>query len=96
MRWNSQQTSRFSYQVTSSADSRAVFLDKLKEMDEIPEDYKKQFVNIKKTNFDRLIGDPDVRKLVGVDSIDGRYELPNGVNQYLLEILHDLALQILM
>lgn len=91
VRWNSQQTSRFSYQVTSSADSRAVFLDKLKEMDEIPEDYKKQFVNIKKTNFDRLIGDPDVRKLVGVDNIDGRYELPNGVNQYLLEILHDLA-----
>lgn len=91
VRWDSQQTSRFSYQTSGSTDSRIVFLDALKELDSIPENYKEHFINIKKTNFDRLMGDPDVRDLVGVVNLNGKYELPNGVNEYLLAILYDLA-----
>lgn len=91
VRWDGQQTSRFSYQISGSADSRIVFLDSLKALDEIPEEYKAHFIDIKKTNFDRLMGDPDVRNLVGVENVNGKFELPNGVNAYLLEILYDLA-----
>lgn len=91
VRWDGQQTSRFSYQTSGTSDPRIVFLDALKELEEIPREYKDHFISIKKTNFDRLMGDPDVRNLVGVENVDGSFELTNGVNAYLLEVLYDLA-----
>lgn len=91
VRWDGQQTSRFSYQVSGATDSRIIFFDYLKELDAIPLSYKERFSYIKKTNFDRLMGDPDVRALIGVESAGGKFSLINGVNAYLLEILYDLA-----
>lgn len=91
VRWDGQQTSRFSYQTSGVTDPRIVFLDALKELEDIPREYKDHFINIKKTNFDRLMGDPDVRNLVGVENVDGSFELTNGVNAFLLEVLYDLA-----
>lgn len=91
VRWDGQQTSRFSYQTSGATDPRIIFLDSLKDLEEIPREYKDHFINIKKTNFDRLMGDPDVRNLVGVESVSGKFELSNGVNAYLLEVLYDLA-----
>lgn len=91
VRWDGQQTSRFSYQARGITDPRIIFFDYLKELDTIPLPYKERFSNIKKTNFDRLMGDPDVRALIGVESAEGKFSLINGVNAYLLEILYDLA-----
>ena len=91
VRWNGQQTSRFANRISGTTDSYIIFLDALKELKEIPSEYKEHFINIKKTNFDRLMGDPDVRKLVGVENINGKFQLSNGVNDYLLELLYDLA-----
>lgn len=91
VRWDGQQTGRFNNQTSGASDQRMVFLDALKELEEIPDKYKVNFANIKKTNFDRLMGDPDVRNLVGVEIADGRFALANGVNAYLLELLYDLA-----
>lgn len=92
VRWDGQQTSRFSAQTSGNADNCIVFLDKLKTRSEIPQAYKDAFSSIKKTNFDRLMGDPDVRALLGIDIENGKFILSNGVNTYLLFVLYDLAI----
>ena len=92
VRWDGQQTSRFSAQTSGNADNRIVFLDELKMRSEIPQTYKDAFSSIKKTNFDRLMGDPDVRALLGIDVENGKFILSNGVNTYLLFVLYDLAI----
>lgn len=92
VRWDGQQTSRFSAQTSGNTDNRIVFLDELKLRSEIPQTYKDAFSNIKKTNFDRLMGDPDVRALLGIDVENGKFILSNGVNTYLLFVLNDLAI----
>jgi hypothetical protein len=89
--WNAQQTSRFRLLSADKPDKYGLFLDELKQHDGIPQSYKGEFANIKKTNLDRLMGDPDARRLLGVVSRDGHYVLENGVNQYLLAVLHDLV-----
>lgn len=90
VRWDGQQTSRFNSQTSGIVDARIVFLDELRSLREIPEEYKERFHLIKKTNFDRLTKDPDVRELLGIDVIDNKLVLINGVNSYLLEVLYDL------
>lgn len=92
VRWDGQQTSRFSAQTSGNADNRIVFLDELKMRSEIPLAYKDAFSNIKKTNFDRLLGDPDIRALLGIDVENGKFILSSGVNTYLLFVLYDLAI----
>lgn len=89
--WNSMQTSRFTSQVTGRANPKSMLLELLQQMEELPDYLKKGFSNIKKTNFDRLIGDPAVRQLLGIETIDGQYSLPNGVNDFMIEILTDLT-----
>ncbi len=92
VRWDGQQTSRFNSQTSGNTDNRIVFLDELKSLDGIPQEYKDGFLNIKKTNFDRLMGDPDVRSILGINVEDGRLVLANGLNRYLLEVLYDLTI----
>lgn len=92
VRWDGQQTSRFSAQTSGNVDNRIVFLDELKTRSEIPQAYKDAFSSIKKTNFDRLMGDPDVRALLGIDIENEKFILSNGVNTYLLFVLYDLAI----
>lgn len=91
--WDSQQTGRFGSQVSGKTDERIVFLDHLRIRNDIPLELKEQFSLIKKTNFDRLMGDPDVRNLVGVSNRNGSYVLNDGANEYLLAILYDLAFE---
>ena len=89
--WDGQQTSRFSLQVSGKPDIRIVFLDYLRALPEIPIEFKERFSEIKKTNFDRLMGDPDVRALLGVSNEGGNLTLIDGVNEYLIAALYDLA-----
>ncbi len=89
--WDGQQTSRFNMQTSGNIDARLVFLDMLKGLDSIPQEYKGHFVDIKKTNFDRLMGDPDIRTLLGISSDSGSFSLIDGVNPYFLAVLCDLA-----
>ena len=88
--WDGQQTGRFSMSLRKKGDTRIAFLDALRVSDEIPEAYKEQFSKIKKTNFDRLMNDPDVRELLGVANNEGEIILVNNVTPYLLEVLCDL------
>ncbi len=91
--WNAQQTGRFGTQMSGKTDERMVFLDYLRSRSDIPTEFKKQFYKIKKTNFDRLMGDPDVRALLGVVNENGSYNLVDGINEYLLAVLYDLAFE---
>ncbi|MDD2300559.1 MAG: hypothetical protein PHU69_13115 [Fermentimonas sp.] len=89
--WDGQQTSRFRMQTNGKLDARILFLDELKKHKDIPQKYKDRFDEIKKTNFDRLMGDPDVRSILGIASENGVFSLPGSVNKYLLEVLYDLS-----
>jgi hypothetical protein len=88
--WNSQQTGRFNIRFKGEPDVYIRFLDNLKIMNEIPENYKTSFHRIKKTNLVRLISDPDIRNFVGVIFTKGVYEINGSVNNYLLGLLYDL------
>lgn len=89
--WDGQQSSRFNSQTSGTTDARIVFLDELRLLDAIPKEYKDRFADIKKTNFDRLMGDPDIRALLGILNSAGRFSFVNGVNPYFLAVLYDLA-----
>ena len=91
--WDSQQSSRFNSHISGTTDSRIIFLDELKALDTIPQEYKDRFANIMKTNLDRLMGDPDVRAILGISNEAGRLSLVDGVNPYLLAVLYDLAVE---
>ena len=89
--WNSHQTGRFNMQTSGKVDARIIFLDELKELEGIPLKYKERLFGIKKTNFDRLMSDPDIRQLLGVNNNSGRFTLTDGVNPYFLMVLSDLV-----
>jgi hypothetical protein len=89
--WDGQQSSRFNSQASGTTDARIMFLDELKTLKAIPQEYKDRFIDIKKTNFDRLMSDPDIRALLGISSDSGSFTLIDGVNPYFLAVLYDLA-----
>ncbi|MED1853476.1 hypothetical protein P4V33_17565 [Brevibacillus borstelensis] len=89
--WDGQQTSRFKELVEGKADMRIAFLDFLREQSDLSEELKTKLYNIKKTNFDRLMGDPDVRSFLGLSVENSKLELVNGINRYLLMVLEDLT-----
>ena len=89
--WDAYQISRFSSMVSGKSDPKALFFDTMKEMTDIPKSLKDRFFSIKKTNYDRLLGDPGVRNLLGIDFNNGIFSLPRGINAYFLTVLNDLT-----
>ncbi|BCV20381.1 hypothetical protein hamaS1_04500 [Moorella sp. Hama-1] len=89
--WDGTQTARFRSMVEGKPDMRLEFLDYLRGLDEIPNDLKARFSQIMKTNFDRLMGDPDVRAHFGLDIREGIMRPVDGVNELLLLALDDLS-----
>ena len=89
--WDAQQTSRFATQISGKSDPRTQLFESLRMNEDIPHTLRGNFSAIKKTNYDRLLGDPQVRKLLGVETKNGEYYLAKGVNAYLLTILSDLT-----
>lgn len=89
--WDGQQTSRFRALAEGKPDMRLLFLDELRFVKTIPQCIKDKLGNIKKTNFDRLVGDPDIRNILGIEIIDNKIQLVNGVNNFLLAVLNDLV-----
>ncbi|MBT2762401.1 hypothetical protein [Paenibacillus sp. ISL-20] len=89
--WDGQQTSRFKAYVEGKPDIRTVFLDYLLTFSGLSEDLRLKLYNIKKTNFDRLMGDPDVRDFLGLKVEDNSLILVDGINRFLKMVLDDLA-----
>ena len=88
--WDAKQTGRFSAQVRGVTDPKIAFFDFLRTFDSIPLKYRQNFSEIRKTNFDRLINDPDVRAFLGIVNNGDGYTLANGVSPQLLLVLQDL------
>lgn len=88
--WDGQQTSRFSSMLKGRPDMVLVFFDNLRHLDTVPQFIKAKLGEIKKTNFDRLLKDPDIRSLLGIEIIDNKLQLVNGINPFLLFVLKDL------
>lgn len=88
--WDGQQTSRFRVITEGKPDMRLSFLDELRLMNDVPQSIKDGLGNIKKTNWDRLIGDPDIREIMGLEINDEKLQLKNGINPFLLVVLYDL------
>lgn len=89
--WNGQQTSRFRAYIEGKHDMRTLFLDYLLNYSELPEYLRSKLYTIKKTNFDRLMGDPDVRALLGLKVEGNTLALVDGINRFLLMVLYDLV-----
>jgi len=88
--WNAQQTSRFRA-IVGKSDMRLAFLDELRLSETVPQSLKDKIGSIRKTNFDRLMDDPDVREFLGVSIVKRRIRLVGGVTPYLLMVIDDLA-----
>ena len=89
VRWNAQQTERFKIQTSDI--TRQFFLDELRDSEAIPNNIKGKLHLIKKTNFERIINDPDIREYLGISYIDGIYSLYNGIaTSQLILVLNDL------
>lgn len=89
--WSAQQTARFRSRNEGKPDRQLVFLDKLQNEESISKHIKDRFGSIKKTNFDRLIQDPDVRELLGIEIDADVLALPKGINPFLILVLSDLV-----
>lgn len=88
--WDSQQSSRFKAYVEGKPDMRTTFFEYLLNFSGVPDHIRTKLYNIKKTNFDRLMGDPDVRKLLGLRVEENSLVLSEGINRFLLMVLEDL------
>lgn len=89
--WDAQQTSRFMLQTSKRNDPKSILFEDLRNNENLPKPLKDRFGDIKKTNFDRLIGDPAVRKFLGIEAENGYYNLSEGFNERLLTVLWDLV-----
>lgn len=90
--WDGLQTSRFRGIVEGKPDARIAFLDYLSSLPSLPSGLGEKIYSIKKTNFDRLMGDPDVRNFLGVKVKDNQFFVDNNViSKALLLVLTDLA-----
>lgn len=90
--WDGLQTSRYKGMIEGKPDARIAFLDYLNSLPSLPPDLGAKIYNIKKTNFDRLMGDPDVRNFLGIKVKDGQFYTDNNViGNALLLVLKDLA-----
>lgn len=89
--WDATQIARFRVTVEGKPDRRLEFLDYLQSLDGIPLALKESLPSIKKTNFDRLMDDPDVRTRLGLDIQEELLRPIGEVNGLLLKVLQDLS-----
>lgn len=72
--WNAQQVQRFEEKVEGKSSIALQTIKILQNSPDVPTDIKNNLNNLKITNLDRLLSDPDVRDLLGI-------EINNGVLQ---------------
>ena len=72
--WNAQQIQRFEEKVEGKSSIALQAINILKDSSETPNDIKENLGDLKITNLDRLLSDPDVRKFLGVTVKSGMLE----------------------
>jgi len=69
--WDAQQVHRFEEKVEGKSSAALQVINLLKKNTDIPEEIKNNLGNLKITNLDRLVSDPDVRSFLGIDISNG-------------------------
>jgi len=72
--WDAQQIQRFEERVEGKASVALQAIKILQSSSETSDDIKSNLANLKITNLDRLLSDPDVRNFLGIEIIDGNIE----------------------
>ena len=86
---DAQQTERFKSLINTK---RQFFLEELICRDDIPSDIRDKLSQVKKTNFDRIVQDPDMRKFLGISYSEGKYSLDEEfITPQLKLVLQDLV-----
>lgn len=89
VKWDAQQTERFKSLINTK---RQFFLEELICRDDIPSDIRDKLSQVKKTNFDRIVQDPDMRKFLGISYSEGKYSLDEEfITPQLKLVLQDLV-----
>jgi len=69
--WNAQQVQRFEEKVEGKSSIALQTINLLKISDDVPESVKNNLSNLKITNLDRLLDDPDVRSFLSIEVNNG-------------------------
>ena len=69
--WDAQQILRFEEKVEGKSSTSLQVINLLKKSSEVSDETKSKLGNVKITNLDRLISDPDVRSFLGIEIYDG-------------------------
>lgn len=87
--WDGQQTERFRARVTGVQSKHLSFLESIIDHPDIPSAIREKFSNIKSTNLSRLLGDPDIRTAMEIETEKDRYSVSR-IGSLLLLMLEDL------
>ena len=90
VRWDGQQSGRFSLLTSEKPDPKMTFLEELKSHPEVPNELRNQIPKILKTNFERLISDPNIRYFCGISYKNEKYEIQQPVSDRFLLMISDL------
>lgn len=92
--WNAQQSARFREKVENESSLALEVIKLLKSSQEVSEDIKSRLANIKTSNLDRLLEDPDVQNLLGINvtnniiqSDTSKEEVVKGLTQIVKDVL---------
>jgi len=69
--WNAQQVQRFEEKVEGKSSIALQTIKALQNAPDVPSDIKSNLINLKITNLDRLLSDPDVRDFLGIEINNG-------------------------
>lgn len=69
--WNSQQVQRFEEKVEGKSSIALQTIKLLQHSQSVPTQIKNNLINLKVTNLDRLISDPDIREMLGIEINNG-------------------------
>lgn len=91
--WSSQAVDRFNQKLGAKPSLEIQAIDFMRECEGFPDDLKPTLEKIPITSLGRLLGDPDVRNILGVDRKDGILTSklpPSEVAKGFTKIIHDL------
>lgn len=93
--WNAQQIQRFEEKVENKSSIALQTINLLKTSPDVPSEIKSNLNKLKITNLDRLLSDPDVRDMLGIEIDNGKIqseveqkEVIKGLTQVAKDLLH--------
>ena len=91
--WDAQQKARFEERFEGKSKYSLQIIDFLKKSEFFEEELKKKLTQVPITSLQRLISDPDIREIIGIETSDGRiisHLSPDEIIKPLTKIIKDL------